>query len=87
MLICKFLKFLHFRPLRPPAREPVLVTLDVGSLGNNDKDSIENVIKQAMHSGSLGKYRLSPERFSTRDFGGRKCVNEYRNTSFVINLF
>lgn len=73
--------------MRAPAREPVLVTLDVGSLGNNDKDNIENVIKQAMHSGSLGKYRLSNEGFSIRDFGGRKCVNECRNKSFVINLY
>ncbi|XP_035217488.1 basement membrane-specific heparan sulfate proteoglycan core protein-like, partial [Stegodyphus dumicola] len=60
---------LSFSPLPHSSKEYVLVTLDVGSLGSNDRESIEDVIKQVIQSGSLGKYKLSPEGFSVRSFG------------------
>ncbi|XP_054720927.1 basement membrane-specific heparan sulfate proteoglycan core protein-like [Uloborus diversus] len=60
---------ISFRPLQHSTREPVLVTFDVGSLGNNDRNTIESVVKQAILSGSLGNYQLSSEGFVVRDFG------------------
>lgn len=63
-------------------REPVLVTLDVGSLGNNDVNSIENVIKDVLLSGSLGNYRLSTEGFSIRSFSKYK-IPLYSKLEFV----
>ncbi|CAL1298850.1 unnamed protein product [Larinioides sclopetarius] len=55
---------ISFRPT-----QSVLVTLDVGSLGNNDRSSIEKVIKEAILSGNIGRYRVSADNFSIRGFG------------------
>ncbi|GIX77853.1 97 kDa heat shock protein [Caerostris extrusa] len=60
---------ISFRPTQHSAREPVLVTLDVGSLGNNDRSSIEKVIKEAILSGNVGRYKVSADNFSIRGFG------------------
>ncbi|KAG8188529.1 hypothetical protein JTE90_004764 [Oedothorax gibbosus] len=60
---------ISFRPLQHSQQEPVLVTLDVGSLGNDDQSSIERVVKDAIVSGNIGRYRVSSEGFSIRGFG------------------
>ncbi|GFS51261.1 basement membrane-specific heparan sulfate proteoglycan core protein [Trichonephila inaurata madagascariensis] len=60
---------ISFRPLTHSSREHVLVTLDVGSLGNNDRSSIERVIKEAIINGNVGRYTVSDENFSIRGFG------------------
>jgi hypothetical protein len=67
---------ISYGPLHSSAREPVLVTLDVGSLGNNDRKGIEDVIKQALESGSLGRYRLSNEGYSFRSFGTQTGISQ-----------
>nr|XP_042896680.1 basement membrane-specific heparan sulfate proteoglycan core protein [Parasteatoda tepidariorum] len=60
---------LSFQKLHSTRDRGALVQLDIGSLGNDNEASIERVLRDAIKSGSIARYSISPENFSVREFG------------------
>ena len=50
-----------------------MVQLDLGSQGFANADALRQILEDAIKSGYIGPFKVSPEGFEFRKFDGKNC--------------